>query len=102
MKQHEGVTGTGIGSSMGMEGLNDRLRRLVLERTHRLLDLDAVLRSRGEPGVLQRPEEELAHLETQVLGGAAVAGPPGPDALTDNERRTWVRRNLRVLHGGKT
>jgi len=104
MKQHEGGAGMGLdrGMDTGMDGLNDRLRRLVLERTHRLLELDAVLRSRGEPGVLQRPEEELIHLETQVLGGAAGAGPPGPDALTDNERRTWVRRNLRVLHGGQT
>ena len=80
--------------------LNDHLRRLVLERTRRLLELDAALREKGEPGVLQRREDELPLLEHEVLGTSPAAGPPGPNALTDAERRTWVRRHLRVLPGG--
>lgn len=83
-----------------LPGLNDNLRRLVLERTRRLLELDDALRSKGEPGILQRGEEELPRLEQEMLGPMPVAGPPGPDALTDEERRTWLRQNLRVLHGG--
>ncbi|HEU5319050.1 MAG TPA: hypothetical protein VFX49_23265 [Chloroflexota bacterium] len=88
---------------------DDPLRRLVLERTHRLLELDTILRARGEPGVLQRSEEELRRLEDQELGPAgtptpiaisAPSTPPAPDALTDVERRAWVRRHLIVLPGG--
>src|SRR5215213_2001867 len=91
----------------------DPMRRLVLERTHRLLQLDAILRDRGEPGVLQRSEAELQLLEERELGsaGAPVAAPsmptaptvsnlPGPNALTDVERRAWVRRHLIVIPGG--
>jgi hypothetical protein len=80
--------------------LSDNLRRLVLERTRRLLELDAALRSKGEPGVLQRREDELPLLEEALLGASPAPFPPGPDALTDEERRTWVRRHLRVLPGG--
>ena len=80
--------------------LSDHLRRLVLERTRRLLELDAALRGRGEPGILQRCEDELPLLEQEVLGTSPAAGPPGPSALTDAERRTWVRRHLRILPGG--
>ena len=79
---------------------DDPLRRLVLERTYRLLQLDAILRERGEPGVLQRSEAELTKLEVQVLGPIPVTSPPGPDALTDDERRVWVRQHIRVLRGG--
>ncbi|CAA9277599.1 MAG: hypothetical protein AVDCRST_MAG77-3618 [uncultured Chloroflexi bacterium] len=77
-----------------------QLRRLLVERTHRLIELDTVLRARGEPGVLQRCESELAQLEAEVLGAPLATCPPGPDALTDAERRDWVRRHLRVLPGG--
>jgi hypothetical protein len=70
------------------------MRRLVLARTRRLLELDAILRGRGEPGVLQRSEEELQLLEEQELG------PESPDSLTDVERRAWVRRRLVVIPGG--
>ena len=80
--------------------LSDNLRRLVLERTRRLLELDAALRRKGEPGVLQRGMEELPRLEQEVLGSASAAAPPGPHELTDHERRDWVRRTLRVLPGG--
>jgi hypothetical protein len=80
--------------------LSDNMRRLVLERTRRLLELDEALRSQGQPGVLQRREDELPLLEQEVLGTSPAAGPPGPNALTDDERRLWVRRHLRVLPGG--
>ena len=80
--------------------LSDNLRRLILERTRRLLELDAALRRKGEPGVLQRCMDDLPRLEEELLGPLPVAGPPGPHALTDDERRAWVRRNLRVLPGG--
>ena len=101
--------------------LSDNLRRLVLERTRRLLELDAALRKRGEPGVLQRCTEDLPRLEQEMLGSTpitirgpqgtrrseatefpGVVTPPAPHALTDQERRDWVRRNLRVLPGGLT
>ena len=80
--------------------LSENLRRLVLERTRRLLELDAALRSRGEPGILQRCTEDLPRLEQEVLGSLPITAPPGPEALTDQERRDWVRRTLRVLPGG--
>lgn len=80
--------------------LSDNMRRLVLERTRRLLELDEVLRSQGQPGVLQRREDELPILEKEVLGPLPAPFPPGPDTLTDEERRTWVRRHLRILPGG--
>lgn len=83
-----------------LDDLSDHLRRLVLERTRRLLELDDALRNKGEPGVLQRGEEDLPRLEQEMLGPTPVAGPPDPDALTDAERRTWVRQNFRVLLGG--
>ena len=82
--------------------LSENLRRLVLERTRRLLELDAALRRRGEPGVLQRCTDDLPRLEQELLGSLPIAAPPGPHALTDQERRDWVRRNLRVLPGGLT
>ena len=93
-------SGPGGPDDAGASGMSDRLRRLVLERTHRLLELDAVLRSRGEPGVLQRPEAELAVLEAEVLGPPPAPAPPAPDALTDAERRTWVRQHMRLIEGG--
>ena len=74
----------------------------MLERTRRLLELDAALRNKGEPGVLQRCAEDLLRLEQEVLGSRPITAPPGPDALTDQERRDWVRRTLRVLPGGLT
>ena len=80
--------------------LSDNLRRLVLERTRRLLELDAALRQRGEPGVLQRCTDDLPRLEQELLGPTPLTSPPAPHALTDQERRDWVRRNLRVLPGG--
>ena len=80
--------------------LSDNLRRLVLERTRRLLELDAVLRKKGEPGVLQRCTDDLPRLEQELLGPLPVTAPPDPNALTDQERRAWVRQNLRVLPGG--
>ena len=82
--------------------LSDHLRRLVLERTRRLLELDAALRRKGEPGVLQRREDELPLLEEALLGAVTAPFPPGPDALTDDERRVWVRQHLRVLPGGSS
>ena len=82
--------------------LSENLRRLVLERTRRLLELDAALRDKGEPGVLQRGMDELPRLEQELLGSTPITAPPGPHALTDQERRDWVRRNLRVLPGGLT
>ena len=82
--------------------LSDNLRRLVLERTRRLLELDAALRQRGEPGVLQRCTDDLPRLEQELLGSSPLTAPPPPHALTDPERRDWVRRNLRVLPGGLT
>ena len=83
-----------------LRDLSDTLRRLVLERTRRLLELDEVLRSRGQPGVLQRREAELPILEQEVLGPPPAPCHPAPDTLTDDERRTWVRRHLRILPGG--
>ena len=80
--------------------LSENLRRLVLERTRRLLELDAALRDKGEPGVLHRCTEDLPRLEHELLGALPDTAPPGPHALTDQERRHWVRRNLRVLPGG--
>ena len=80
--------------------LSDYVRKLVLERTRRLLELDAALRSKGEPGVLQRCTDDLPRLEQELLGPLPVATPPAPHALTDQERRDWVRRTLRVLPGG--
>ena len=81
-------------SKRGPGPSGDPMRRLVLARTRRLLELDAILRGRGEPGVLQRSEEELQLLEEQELG------PESPDSLTDVERRAWVRRRLVVIPGG--
>jgi hypothetical protein len=92
-----------------MEDTGDRLRTLVLERIRRLIKLDQALRHRGEPGVLQRSADDLALLEAQLLDGGSgetadvPAGRvrlPAPDALTDAERRAWVRQHLRVLPGG--
>ena len=99
-KRGSGPGGQGGPGASGASGVSDRLRRLVLERTNRLLELDAVLRSRGEPGVLQRPEADLPVLEAEVLGPLPAPAPPAPDALTDDERRTWVRRHIRLIEGG--
>jgi hypothetical protein len=100
--RNAGTTSLGgaAGPPAGGSGPGERLRRLVLERTNRLLELDAVLRSRGEPGVLQRSEADLALLEEQVLGPLPVSAPPAPDALTDDERRSWVRQHMRLIPGG--
>ena len=92
--------GTEHGGDLNSPALTERLRRLVLERTHSLLELDAILRGRGETGVLQRPEADLPVLEAEVLGPPLAPAPPGPDALTDDERRSWVRRHVRLITGG--
>lgn len=69
-----------------------RIRRLVLDRTRRLLELDAALRSRGEPGVLHRSAEDLPALEARLLGPppdhlpAPFPAPPRPPRLTRSSR----------------
>jgi hypothetical protein len=95
----EGTVETGA-TGADSDHLGAQLRRLLLERTQRLIELDAILRERGEPGVLQRCKSDLERLEAEVLGAPSAACPPDPDALTDTERRAWVRRHLRLLPGG--
>ncbi|HEV2125386.1 MAG TPA: hypothetical protein VGW38_21765 [Chloroflexota bacterium] len=84
------------------EHFGQRLRILLLERTRRLIALDDALRAIGEPGVLDRPSEELPGLERLILGSIVEADTrPTIEQMTPEARRQWLRCQLRVLPGGR-